>query len=208
MKCTSKDIKELLPLYREQALEQPDRERVERHLDVCGDCRLELFLLRAMAGEPVPDPGEAFWSRMPSRIYREVREQQSKSRQPGLSVLRQNLFMPRWAWATAAVMVVFVLSWLVFRPVQNDTTVAVLPADEASYEDILSDGSVDVASLPADEFESVGVWADGQLASMTTEAAVVVVNGSDTNIAEELAEMDGKSLERFSTMLDRLKREG
>jgi anti-sigma factor RsiW len=208
MMCTSKDIKELLPIYLEQALERPEQERVEQHLGTCEDCRRELSLLRAMAGEPVPDPGEAFWGQMPSRVYREVREQQSETRQPGLSALWQNLLMPRWAWATAAVMVVAILSWMVLRPVHKDASVAVLPEDESPYAAVLVDESLDVATIAPDEFDSMGVWAEKELAVMTAGAGEVMANGSDTDIYEELVDMDGKALKRFSTMIDSLKREG
>ncbi len=208
MKCARKDIKELLPLYREQALERPERERVETHLETCADCRAEFALLQAMAGEPVPDPGEEFWTQMPSRIYREVRERQSKPPRRGLSILWQNLFLPRWAWAAAVVMIVAALSWLLIRPAQKATTIAVLPADESSYEDVLSADSVDVASLTPAEVENVDTWADREYASITAEAGAVTANGTDTDFYEELAEMDGKTLKRFSTMIDTLGKEG
>jgi anti-sigma factor RsiW len=213
MKCVSKDIKELLPLYLEQALEQSEREKVEKHLESCADCRTELGLLRNMMEEPVPDPGEAFWTRMPSSIYQAVQEQQSRPLRSGLSGLWQNLSVPSWAWAAAGVMVVAVLSWMLVRPAHKDVSVAVLPANEApyEYEEVLASEStegLDVASLTGDEVESMGAWAEKELAAMTAGAGEVMANGSDADMYEELAELDGKALERLSTMIDRLRREG
>jgi anti-sigma factor RsiW len=211
MKCVSKDIKELLPLYLEQALEQSEREKVEKHLESCADCRTELGLLRNMTEEPVPDPGEAFWTRMPSSIYQAVQEQQSRPRRSGLSGLWQNLSVPSWAWAAAGVMAVAVLSWVFVRPAHKGVSVAVLPADESPYEEVLASEStegLDVASLTGDEVENMGAWAEKELAAMTAGAGEVMANGSDADMYEELAELDGKALERLSTMIDRLRREG
>ena len=207
MKCDSKDIKEFLPLYLEQALDRPEQERVEKHLQICEDCRIELSLIRTMAGEAAPDPGEAFWARMPSAIYQAVQERQAKRRWPDLFAVGRDLFMPRWAWPAAAVMVLFVLSWLFVRPAQK-TDIAGLTADESSYEDVFSGNGMDVTSLTPAEAENVDTWADGEFAAVTKEAGDMVVNSADTELYEELAELDGKSMDRLSATLDRLKREG
>jgi len=207
MKCYSKDIKELLPLYLEQALDRPEQERVDKHLETCEDCRSELSLIRTMAGEAAPDPGEAFWARMPSAIYQAVQERQAKRRWPDLSAVGRDLFMPRWAWAAAAVMVLFVLSLLFVRPAQK-TDIAGLTADESSYEDVFSGSSMDVASLTPAEAENVDTWADGEVAALTKEAGDMVLNNVDMGLYEELAELDGKSMDRLSATLDRLKRGG
>ncbi len=67
--CKDTTIKELLPAYREQALDRTEMLMIENHLASCEDCRNELSLLRMMAEEAVPDPGEAFWAAMPGRVY-------------------------------------------------------------------------------------------------------------------------------------------
>jgi hypothetical protein len=208
MTCGSNDIKELLPLYRARELEEPERKLVEEHLQSCRDCRTELLLLEMMAEEAVPDPGEAFWAAMPDRVYRDVLIRHSQPQRTVFSALWQGQFTPRWAWASAAVTIVVVLSWLLVRPAQKDVAVAVLPADESSYEEVLSDGSVDVASLTPDQVETLGTWVKTEYAAITAEAGSVMEDRTYTDIYKELAEMDNAALERFSTMIDTLKKEG
>lgn len=209
MKCESNDIKELLPLYLEQALDRSEQERVTTHLETCEDCREELSLIQTMAGEAAPDPGEAFWAEMPSAIYQAVQERQAKRRWLDLSAIGRELFVPRWAWATAAVMILFVLSWLIVGPGQKTAGRAALIADESAYEDdILSAGSMDVASLSTAEARNVDAWAEREYAAVTKAAGDAVINNIEIDIYEELAELDGKSMDRLSATLDRLKREG
>ena len=74
MLCKNNTIKEMLPEYVADALEEEDMARVREHLIACSDCAQEAALLRMMADEPVPDPGEAFWAEMPGRVYRAVQQ--------------------------------------------------------------------------------------------------------------------------------------
>ncbi len=207
MKCGSRDIKELLPLYGEQALDGDATRRVEQHLETCLDCREELALLRAMASEPVPDPGEAFWSRMPSQVYRQVQEQAEKSRGSRWSGILQGLLMPRWAWASAAVLVIAAAAWLLVRPHPEAPTVA--SSSGLTLEDeYLPGDTVDIDALGADEIKGVDSWANREMNTLAAEAGSVMTNGRDANIEEELAELDGRSLERLSRMLDQLRKGG
>lgn len=208
MKCADKDIKELFPLYLEQALDDAGKKRVEQHLEGCVDCREELVLLRAMAAEPVPDPGEAFWSRMPAQVYRQVREQAETARnRPRFGIL-QGLLMPRWAWVPAAVLVIAALAWLTARPFPEAVTIAGQAPAASWEEELLSDEAADIASLSADELAGAGSWAEEEMKALAAEAGQELRNGKDANIYEELAELDGKSLERLSRMLDQLKKGG
>jgi len=208
MKCDSKDIKELFPLYLEQALGDAGMKRVEQHLEGCADCREELGLLRAMAAEPVPDPGEEFWSRMPAQIYRQVREQTANEDRRGYSWSWLGFFPPRWAWASAAVLLIAAAAWFAVRPLSEGPVVASLPPALTLEEELLPDETVDIASLSTDEITGAGSWAEGEMKTLAAEAGQVMTNGKDVNIYEELAELDGTSLERLSRMLDQLKKGG
>lgn len=208
MKCVDKDIKELLPLYLEQALDDAGKKRVEQHLEECTDCREELGLLRAMAAETVPDPGEEFWSRMPAQVYRQVREQAANEGRRRHFWSWQGLFPPRWAWASAAVLVIAAAAWFTVRPLSEGPVVASLPPALTLEEEFLPDETVDIASLSADQITDAGSWAEGEIKTLAAEAGQVMTNGKDANIYEELAELDGTSLERLSRMLDQLKKGG
>lgn len=209
MKCTSTDIKELLPFYLEQAIEQPDRERVDRHLETCADCRSELALLWAMAGDTVPDPGETFWNQMPSSIYHQVKEREVLPR-PRFTRFLQNLFFrPRLAWAAAAAVLLAALAWLLMvRGMQNGKTVIVTDADETIYEQVYPAEPVDVASLGDEELKKADVWADQAMAEMGNEAGAVLANENDGELYDEIADLDKASLDRLSTILDAMKKEG
>src|SRR5208337_1442532 len=76
MPCEDKNIKNLLPAYRDEAFERQEKLRIDQHLESCADCRRELSLLRLLSEDNVPDPGEAFWSTMPTRVHRAVQEEQ------------------------------------------------------------------------------------------------------------------------------------
>ncbi len=208
MKCDSKDIKELLPLYLEQALDNAGKKLVEQHLEGCADCREELGLLRAMAAEPVPDPGEEFWSRIPSQVFRQVRKQTASESVRGHSRSWQGLFPPRLAWASAAVLVIAAAAWFMVRPLSEEPVVASLPTSLTLEEEFLPDETVDIASLSADQITGAGSWVEGEMKTLAEEAGQVMTNGKDANIYEELAELDGTSLERLSRMLDQLKKGG
>lgn len=212
MKCTNKKIKELLPAHLEQGLDEAEAILTEAHLRTCEDCRTELALLRAMAGEPVPDPGKAFWAEMPGKIFQEVQKQRPSERgrrRPTLSGLLERMTMPRWAWASAAAGIVLVISWLAFHPAQ-DREVAKTTAsagDETSDEDILSVDPVDVAGLDPSELENLATWVSNGLADIGDETQSVAMNGAEKDIDEELAELNSKEIKKLSTMLEKWKPE-
>ena len=196
-------------MFREGALEGPETTRVEAHLSVCADCRAELELLRLVAEEPVPDPGEAFWAAMPSRVYGQVLEQKERRSRWDLSGLLRGLALRRAAWATASVLIVASLAWLlVATPTKQGTDMAVLPQAALSAEETSSYEALDMASLDTDELENIGDWAERKMAAAIAETDIAATNGRQENIYEELVEMDGASLKRLSSMLDGMKERG
>jgi hypothetical protein len=185
---------------------------VKGHLKACEDCRTELTLLRAMAAEPAPDPGKAFWAQMPARIYREVQKQKSLERErrwPGLSGIVDRMILPRWAWTAAAVGVILAISWLSFYSVRDREVAktAVSSGDETSYEEILSVDPVDVAGLDLSELENLATWINSGLAAIGDETRSVAANSTETGIEEELAELNSKEIRKLSTMLEKWKPE-
>lgn len=202
MQCRDKEIRELLPAYQEQVLGPDGRSRVERHLATCADCAAELALVRMLAEEQVPDPGEAFWQALPGRVYREVQEQRHRKRPGWLMDLPGLLVLPRWAGAAAAVLLVAVVAWFMVRPAPVDITGAALP-DGASLSEEMSDaGSIDLAEFDDAQLESLDSWASRELAAFQDAISDLFTNGLDTGADDRLAELDAQELERLSTTLD------
>jgi len=208
MRCRNREIKELLPLYREQALDGPDALRVQDHLAGCADCRLELSLLAVMAAEPVPDPGDAFWAGMPARIHGQVLAQRERRRERGLAGALRHFFLHRGAWAAAAVVVLAMLSVLLVRPGPETPQVASAPSVLGSGDEDLADDGIDLAALSDAEIGNVDSWAEQEMTALAVEAEPVAQSEDEEPVSEELAELDTRSLERLSRMLDDMTKGG
>jgi anti-sigma factor RsiW len=221
MKCKDKKIKELLPAYLEQGLDRAEAIRTEAHLKACEDCRAELVLLRAMAAEPVPDPGTAFWAEMPARIYREVQKQKApeqERRWPGLSRIMERIKVPRLAWAATALVVVAVTSWFIMHPAGRDVTDTagtLPPADKYAYEYAGTEGAIALSDLNKGELDNVATWANSEMASLSNEIGNAALNGAEKYIIrperdvlyEELSELNPREMEQLSLMLEKWKPE-
>jgi hypothetical protein len=221
MECNDKKIKERLPAYLEEGLDPDERLQVKAHLKTCEDCRAELTLLRAMAEEPVPDPGKAFWAEMPARIYREVQKQKSLERErrwPGLSGIMERLAMPRWAWAATALVVVAVTSWFIMNPAGRDgmdTAGTLPPADKYAYEYAETEGTIALSDLSKGELDNVATWANSEMASLSDEIRNAALNGTEKYIIrserdvlyEDLSELNPREMEQLSLMLEKWKPE-
>jgi hypothetical protein len=205
--CTDKDIKELLPIHLEQGLDGPERIRVEAHLNLCEDCRAELSLLRIMAESTVPDPGAAFWSAMPDRVFRAVQRNKAKKWPLDVSWLVDRFTLPRWVFGAAAVGTVLIISWFAVHSLQQGHEMRVSQGYDLSDEPAVA-GEVTISELDDDQLDTVAAWAGTELASFAREASPVMAGSSETDIVEELAELNAKEAERLSAMLDQWKEEG
>ena len=205
--CNDKTIKELLPAYREQALDRTENLLIENHLAVCDECRTELSLLRLMAEETVPDPGEAFWAAMPDRIYQAVQKHQPKKKIFDLSRLLDRMALPRWTWAAAAVGTVLIISWLIITPLQKKSEMLQSPGNEYAGETAAA-GSVSIADLDQDELSTIDSWAGSELGSIAEEAEPVLGTGRDADIYEAFEDLNAREVEQLSTMLVQLVEEG
>jgi anti-sigma factor RsiW len=205
--CNDKTIKELLPAYREQALDPAEQLKVVSHLESCSDCRTELSLLRMMAEETVPDPGGAFWAAMPDRVYQAVQKHQPKKKTVGLAWLVDRMTLPRWTWTAATVGTVLIISWFLVMPPQNITMMPQSLGDESSDE-AAATGSVSVADLDHTELSTIDTWAGSELAAIAQEAEPVLGTGRDADMYEELNDLNAKEVERLSSMLGQIIPEG
>ena len=210
MSCKNKDIKEVLPAYVSDELTGEDLTRVKEHLRTCADCAQEAALLRLMASEPVPDPGEAFWAEMPGRVYSAVQRDKAVRRSTGRpwhDLLRDSAFS-RWAWVAAAAGIVLVISWFIVNPMLHR---GAGPAgdeyaydDTASHDPVLRHTSSAIAELTPTELDAVDSWAATELSSLAVEAGPAVESALDTDLTEELAELDAPAADRLSTMLNEM----
>jgi hypothetical protein len=202
MTCNDLNIKGLLPAYQGKMLSPADTGRIEKHLSGCEDCRTELSLLHMLSGEPVPDPGEAFWAAMPGRIFREVQAQQPPTMLQRLPGGRGWTIIPRWTWAAAAVFLVAAAFLLLDRPETPEIARTTVPENGSSYGDLLSSETVDMAELTDIEIDSVDLWATEELSLLREEVIDSFRTSTDISIDDRLAELNARELERLMSILD------
>jgi anti-sigma factor RsiW len=205
--CNDKTIKELLPAYLDQALDQEEKLKIVSHLASCDDCRAELSFLRMMAEETVPDPGEAFWAALPEQVFQAVQKRRTKKKTFDLSWLLERLALPRWTWAAATVGTVLIISWFMISPLEKRTETPPSQGDEIGDATTAS-VSVSVADLDHDELNTIDTWAGSELASIAQEAESFLGNRRDTDVHEELEELNAREIEQLSKMLEQVRREG
>jgi hypothetical protein len=206
--CHDETIKELLPVYLEQALKGVELQRVEEHLATCKDCGAELALLRAMLEDTVPDPGEAFWNQMPGRVYRAVQQEQARKKHFDLSWLLGSITLPRWAFTAATAGLVLLIAWFSFQAPQSAVPTLLSSTYEFTDEFTAAGGPVRISELNQDELDSVALWAGKEFAAISQEIAPVMAGASETDIYDELGDLDSREAEQFAAMLDQWNEEG
>jgi len=201
--CKDTDIKELLPVYLEQGLNEESTSRVEKHLEGCADCRDEMKLLLTMAADRTPDPGEAFWAAMPERIYRDVQEIKMKRRRFRVSRFWDGLFLPRWGWGVAAAGLALVISLLIIMPSPKREVSNITPNGDGSADEESSlMETPGLTELSQTELDDVSVWADGQISSLSSEIVDALTSVPERDIHEDLSELDHQEIERLSKELE------
>ncbi len=215
MACRNKDIQELLPAYLAGELAGNDLLLVKSHLRICADCAQEAEMLRLMTtGDPVPDPGDAFWAEMPDRVFRAVQQQKTDGRADRRSWqdIFSGVFLPRWSWAAAAAAVVVVISWFIVNPMLHRG--ASPDSDEYAYDDtsnhdpVLRHTSSTIDELSSTELDAVDAWTSTEMSSLMSNAGDAVESALDSDLSEELAELDAPTVDRLSTMLNEMNEEG
>jgi hypothetical protein len=213
MTCKDIDIKELLPSYVSDELDDRRKSRVESHLASCEDCRQELGLLTMMSEETVPDPGEAFWAQMPGRIEREVRAGKAV-RTFDLSRILDSLTLPRWSWTAAAVGALLLVTWFAIAPPdrQEGESPALQEVYDVGYgslhDPVLTHPSTNMTDLSDPQLAMIDTWAGRELTAMAVEAESAALGMTDREEDDELTELNGQQIEELSRMLKDYYEEG
>jgi hypothetical protein len=160
-----------------------------------------------MCEESVPDPGERYWDEMPGRVFRAVQAQKARKWSFELSWLTDRLILPRWVLAASAVGLALVISWFAIQTPERGPAMAVSQGYEPTPEIMASD-AVPLSNLDHDQLDTIAAWAGSELVSIGHEAAPVMANAADTDIYEEITELNTKEAERLSNMLDQWEQEG
>jgi Putative zinc-finger len=201
MNCDRKNMQELLPAYLEGTLSAPERARLEAHLAGCSDCAAELNLLRIMAAEPVPDPGETFWESFPEKVHREVWHRRRPWHfRPG--DLFRGATLPRWGWAAGAAAAVILTTWLLARPVPPRDPSPVAKHRPAPAVDIIQEAA-NSSEVRPEELERLSAWAREELRSFQDGLTDLSAGGSDAllggalnvDVEDELASLSEEQLE-------------
>lgn len=210
MTCANKNIQELLPVYLSHELDREKTEQVENHLAGCSDCAMELLLLRSLAEEEVPDPGEAFWNSMPDRVYQAVQRERTNKRHFDFSWFTGVAVIPRWVFASAtagAVLIISCMTVLSLWTFRHDRA-ASFSSEYLVSGGTIADDSLAVAELTSYQADAVNVWATTELTTIGREVAPIVATSTDTDISDDIADLNIHEAEHFNNMLKQWTQEG
>jgi len=195
-------MQELLPAYLAGTLGDEERIRIEGHLAECGDCTAELDLLRLISGDPVPDPGEAFWKSFADRLYHDVQRHRRRQWPSRLADLFRGAYVPRWAWGAATAAVLIVATWLVVRPLPDRASPTAARRQPAPAVDIIQEAANN-KEVRQEDLERLSAWARQELLSLRNGLPDLSAGGNgalpgsalNVDIEDELASMSEEQME-------------
>ena len=99
MTCRESWVKELLPEFNAQILDEARTRRIAEHLEGCPECSLELEIIQGLISAEAPDPGEGFWDALPGRVMEKAKSAREDS--GSVTTIRPGALplLPRWAWS-------------------------------------------------------------------------------------------------------------
>ncbi len=74
MRYKHEEIKEKLPDYLNCILDESEIKEIEKHLNICDNCREEFSCISELKRVVLPDPGEFYWNNLPVRVSKHVTE--------------------------------------------------------------------------------------------------------------------------------------
>lgn len=207
--CGNNDIQTALPAYLEGSLNEAERLLVEGHLGLCADCTAELAMLRELAAQPVPDPGEAFWASLPGKVARDLREVEAHNRRRSLTGLVAGLALPRWVWAAAAVLVAALAAWYLAAP-QDGTVRGILAKRGAAAQVRVVEQPASLKGVNPQDVARLSSWAHRELLAAQKELDEPVMDTAviDPGIDDDLVALDQKQLDELVRKLKARGQEG
>jgi len=196
--CQNEEIRTALPALLEGSLEGSMRMQVEAHLASCADCAAELALLRELAAQPVPDPGEAFWAAMPGKVARELQQAGTAGRPGKLAEWLAGLALPRWGWATAVVLIAALAAWYVAAPQHGRMRDSLAKRGAAPQVRVVEDPASLTGVRPRD-LGQLSSWAHRELLSAQKDLEEPVLGSSmiDNGLDDDLVALDQKQLDEL-----------
>jgi hypothetical protein len=203
MKCERTDIRELLTERPDDPQARELSPEIELHLVTCAECRADAELLRMLQTEPVPDPGPAFWDALPNRIHRAVRaEQQAGKRKFPLAYLLGLLRSPLVAAAVAASLVLVTAS-VVIMTTGNKPVISRVEGVPGTIITADADEAMPLSEMDQTDLDAVRTWTGAQYTAMGREFFAPAALVSETDLNEELADLQGSEIDRFAGIIDR-----
>ena len=204
--CRNEDMQALLPAYREGSLDSAARGRVEEHLASCADCAEELALLRELAAEPVPDPGEAFWLALPDRVARELRRTEERPERRTLKGLLAGLLLPRWGWAAAAVLIAALAAWYTAAPKLGGPA-ATTAKRGAQPQVLVVEEPAGLSGVHPRDVGGLSAWAHRELLAAQKELQEPLLPGPgiENGLEDDIANLDQQ---QFEELVRKLKAHG
>jgi hypothetical protein len=144
---------------------------------------------------------------MPGRVYHAVQTRKAERKTFGLAWLVDRMTLPRRAWVPAIVGTVLLISWLIIRPMQKVPEMPSLQGSEFA-EEIMPAEQVNIGELDRDELATIDTWAGTELASIVHETEQVLGNGQDSDVFEELPELNKREAELLMQKIDQRMKEG
>jgi hypothetical protein len=160
-----------------------------------------------MIEDTVPDPGDAFWNQMPGRVYRAIQQEQARKKRFDLSWLLGSISLPRWVLTAATAGLVLTIAWFAFQFPQTAIPTLLTHVSEFA-EDHTATGPMLLSELNQEELDSVALWAGKEFDAISREIAPVMAGASETDIYDELADLNSREAEQFAAMLDQWNEEG
>jgi len=204
MTCTNTHIRELLPAFLEGSLDAGGTALVRGHLARCSDCSEELDLLGLMAGDQVPDPGEAFWASLPDRVYREIQLNRTEKETGRWWQIAWLSGMP--ARGAIAFAMIVLVAWVLVRPAHRPLPEINGRSGDLAIEELYEgEGPAAVADLGASDIALLGNWVEREIAALRQDLGrtAISVNGFGRTLDEDLSAMDREELEDVVTALSR-----
>jgi len=196
--CQNEEIRTALPALLEGSLENGARVQAEKHVASCADCAAELALLRELAAEPVPGPGEAYWATPPGKHARDLQEAGAPGRPGKFADWLAGLAPPRWGWATAVVLVAALAAWYAMAP-QHGRMRDILAKRGAAQQVRVVEDPASLSGVHPPDVGELSSWAHRELLSAQKDLEEPVLGSSviDNGLDDDLVALDQKQLDEL-----------